>query len=232
MITHPEIYKKAQKEIDDVVGSERLPTFEDRPNLPYLECIMNEVLRWGVPVPLGLPHRLMEDNMYNGMFIPQGTLVFANIWKMLRDETVYPKPDEFIPERYMVEADEATVKRRDPRHYVFGFGRRRCPGLHLIDESLWIVMATMLATTDLAMEVDESGNVVRPDISFDNSVFRSASSPYHSCFLFPPCFCLTTQSRSLFSLTRFLWLNRTPTVFKCDIRPRSEQTLQLVRLSE
>lgn len=197
MITHPEIFKKAQKELDTVVGSQRLPTFEDRPNLPYLDCVMSEVLRWGVPVPLGLPHRVTEDNVYNGQFIAEGTLVFANIWKMLRDESVYPDADAFIPERYLAPAaDEAAARRRDPRHYVFGFGRRRCPGLHLIDESLWIVMATMLATTDLSMEVDESGNVVRPAVSFDNSVFR------------------------------------TPTPFKCDIRPRSEQTLQLVRLSQ
>ena len=221
MITHPEVFKKAQKEIDAVVGSERLPTFEDRPNLPYLECVMNEVLRWGVPVPLGLPHRVMEDNIYNGQFIAKGTLVFANIWKMLRDETVYPRPDEFVPERYLERAaDEATAKRRDPRNYVFGFGRRKCPGLHLIDESLWIVMATMLATTDLSMEVDESGNVVRPDVSFDNSVFRSV----------PPCLFFSYSVCSILSLTPRL--DRTPTVFKCDIRPRSEQTLQLVRLSE
>lgn len=53
MITHPEVFKKAQKEIDSVVGTDRLPTFEDRRDLPYLECIMSEVLRWGVPVPLG-----------------------------------------------------------------------------------------------------------------------------------------------------------------------------------
>lgn len=172
MITHPEVFKKAQKEIDDVVGHDRLPTFEDRPSLPYLECVMNEVLRWGVPVPMGLPHRLMEDDVYNGMHIAKGTLVFANIWKMLRDEELYPKADEFIPERYLAEADELTKKRRDPRHYVFGFGRRRCPGLHLIDESLWIVMATMLATTDLSMEVDDSGKPIPPNVSFDNSVFR------------------------------------------------------------
>jgi cytochrome P450 len=53
MITHPEILKKVQKEMDEVVGTDRLPTFDDRPSLPYLECIMSEVLRWGVPVPMG-----------------------------------------------------------------------------------------------------------------------------------------------------------------------------------
>ena len=60
MITHPECFKKAQKEIDTVVGRDRLPTFEDRPSLPYLECIMSEVLRWGVPVPLGEPRRSVQ----------------------------------------------------------------------------------------------------------------------------------------------------------------------------
>lgn len=53
MLQHPEVLKKAQQEMDTVVGSSRLPTFEDRPSLPYLECVMSEVLRWGVPVPMG-----------------------------------------------------------------------------------------------------------------------------------------------------------------------------------
>ena len=83
MLTHPSVLAKAQKEMDSVVGSSRLPTFEDRASLPYLECVMSEVLRWGVPVPMGLPHRLMEDDVYNGMFLPKGTLVFANVWYAL-----------------------------------------------------------------------------------------------------------------------------------------------------
>lgn len=124
MITHPEVMKKAQAEIDSVVGSDRLPTFSDRSSLPYLDCVMTEVLRMGVAVPLGLPHRLMEDDVYRGMFIPKGTLVFANVWNILRDEALYPEPFEFKPERYLVEADELTVRRRDPRQYVFGYGRR------------------------------------------------------------------------------------------------------------
>ena len=80
MLRHPEVLQKAREEVDRVVDSSRLPTFEDRQSMPYLECVMSEVLRWGVPVPMGLPHRLMEDDVYNGMFIPKGSLVFANIW--------------------------------------------------------------------------------------------------------------------------------------------------------
>ena len=79
LLNNPSVLRTAQAEMDRVLGS-RLPTFSDRGQLQYLECVMSEVLRWGVPVPLGLPHRLMEDDVYEGMCIPKGSLVFANIW--------------------------------------------------------------------------------------------------------------------------------------------------------
>lgn len=85
---------------------------------------------------------------------------------------MYPNADAFYPERFMEPVDEATRKRRDPRNFVFGFGRRRCPGMHLIEESLWIVMATMIATFDIANPVDEKGRAIKPKVSFDNAVFR------------------------------------------------------------
>jgi len=52
MIEHPEAMTKAQKEIDLIVGNDRLPTFADRENLPYVEALYNECLRYGVGVPL------------------------------------------------------------------------------------------------------------------------------------------------------------------------------------
>jgi cytochrome P450 len=75
MVQNPDVLAKAQKEIDTVVGNDRLPNFNDRPNLPYVECVMTESLRWGVPVPLSLPHRLMQDDVINGTVIPKGSLV-------------------------------------------------------------------------------------------------------------------------------------------------------------
>ena len=66
MMPHPEVLRKAQQEIDSVVGPGRLPNFSDRPNLPYIECVMSEVLRWGSPVPLG------EWTMFSGLPIAVG----------------------------------------------------------------------------------------------------------------------------------------------------------------
>ena len=73
MAIHPEVQRKAQAEIDEVVGQARLPDFDDRPKLPYIEAIYREVLRINPPVPLGLPHGVTEDDYYKGYFIPKGT---------------------------------------------------------------------------------------------------------------------------------------------------------------
>ncbi|KAF5386287.1 hypothetical protein D9757_008622 [Collybiopsis confluens] len=79
MVLHPEVFQKAQTEMDNVVGTNKLPTFEDRDSLPYLECVFKEVCRWNPAVPLGLPHRLMVDDVYRGYHIPKGTTILANI---------------------------------------------------------------------------------------------------------------------------------------------------------
>ena len=53
MTMYPEIFKKAQSEVDAVVGNERLPTMQDREALPYVDAICKEVLRWNVVAPVG-----------------------------------------------------------------------------------------------------------------------------------------------------------------------------------
>lgn len=72
MAVNPEVQKKAQSEIDRIIGSERLPACEDRKSLPYIEAIYREVLRLRPPLPLGGPHTVMEDDHYKGYLIPKG----------------------------------------------------------------------------------------------------------------------------------------------------------------
>ena len=72
MATHPEVQKKAQAEIDLIIGSDRLPEFEDRPSLPYLEAIYREVMRWSQVLPVAVAHASTEDDYYKGYFIPKG----------------------------------------------------------------------------------------------------------------------------------------------------------------
>ena len=80
MVTHPEVLEKAQKELDEVIGRHRLPDFEDRASLPYIEAIYREVLRWKPPVPMGVSHRATKDDTYKGYFIPEGlALIYRDV---------------------------------------------------------------------------------------------------------------------------------------------------------
>ena len=88
-----------------------------------------------------------------------------------RDETVYPEPNSFKPERFLEPVDSETKKRLDPRSYVFGAGRRRCPGVHLVEAGLWLVIARIVATLNIRKKV-VNGVEVEPEVSYDNAFLR------------------------------------------------------------
>ena len=78
MSLNPDIQKKAQTELDRVIGPDRLPSHDDRPELPYIDAIVKEALRWQNVLPLGLPHKTTEDMVYDGYFIPMGTIIIPD----------------------------------------------------------------------------------------------------------------------------------------------------------
>lgn len=81
MTLHPEVMRKAQAEIDAVVGKDgALPSIEDRKSLPYVEAVMLESLRWQMVAPIALPHAAQEDTVVRGYFIPKGSIIIANNW--------------------------------------------------------------------------------------------------------------------------------------------------------
>lgn len=80
MVLHPEQQKKAQKAIDEYIGTERLPTFDDLGKIPYVEALCREVLRWRPVAPIGVGHYTNKDDEYKGYFIPANTTVIGNSW--------------------------------------------------------------------------------------------------------------------------------------------------------
>ena len=80
MVLHPDVVRKAQGELDRIIGSERLPELSDWDKLPYISALMKELLRWACPFPFGIPKRTMEDDVYKGYFIPVGATVVENVW--------------------------------------------------------------------------------------------------------------------------------------------------------
>ncbi|KAJ8495281.1 hypothetical protein ONZ45_g12935 [Pleurotus djamor] len=161
MLHHPEVMKKAQLELDDVVGLERMPEFEDKDNLPYLTALMNETLRWRpVAVLGGTPHAVTVDDEYHGYYIPKGSTVFANLSGILHDPEMFPDPDTFRPERFL----ETSNPRLKDFDLPFGFGRRICPGMHLARNSIFMNMARILWGFDILPELDDGdGRKVLPD---------------------------------------------------------------------
>ncbi|RXW19089.1 hypothetical protein EST38_g6769 [Candolleomyces aberdarensis] len=156
---HPEVQEKAQKELESVIGSGRLPTLNDQKSLPYISAIVKEISRWHTVAPIGLPHVTAEDDEYNGYFIPKGTYVMANSWAILHDPNVYDAPEKFNPDRFMKDgALDPTV--RDPGVAVFGYGRRVCPGRWLSDSTLFLVTASFLSVYNVYPPKDDSGNSI------------------------------------------------------------------------
>ncbi|KAJ7189912.1 cytochrome P450 [Mycena pura] len=159
MLSNPEAQKKAQMEIDSVVGNGRLPDFTDaEESLPYLSALVKEVLRWRSVTPLGVPHFVSVEDEYRGYRIPANSLVISNLWAIHHDETLYPDPYEFKPERWLSE----SVGSMGTAEAAFGFGRRICPGRHFATSSVWITIACVLATLNITKAVDEDGTVIEP----------------------------------------------------------------------
>jgi cytochrome P450 len=84
MILYPEAQTTAQRELDAAIGPNRLPSFEDHSNLPYVEALCKEVLRWHPLMTTAVPHRLMQDDIVGQYFIPAGTMIVGNSWSVVR----------------------------------------------------------------------------------------------------------------------------------------------------
>ncbi|CAE6452271.1 unnamed protein product [Rhizoctonia solani] len=162
MMLYPEVARKAREEIDRVVGNERLPAVSDRDNLPYLECILLETLRWHPVAPLGSPRSVHQDRIYRGYRIPAHSTIYCNIYAITRDETIFPDPESFVPERFAEGNTGPTPL--NPRDFVFGAGRRICPGNHIIDATIFLLIASILATMDIGKARDGQGNEIEPVI--------------------------------------------------------------------
>lgn len=176
MALYPEVQKMAQTELDSVVGTDRLPSFDDSSQLPYVSAVLMETLRWHNVTPLGIPHMTTEDDEYEGYFIPKGTLVMANVWSILHDPEQYPNPHVFDPSRWIRESDGGKKVFFDADIAAFGFGRRICPGRHFANDSLFIIIATILASFNISPPMDAAGKTEQLKWGVTSGVFSYPTS--------------------------------------------------------
>lgn len=142
LFKHPRIMKNVQKELENVVGMERMVEESDLESLEYLDMVVKETLRLHPVAPLLLPHASVEDCTVEGFYIPKGSRVFINAWAIGRDPSAWTNPEKFIPERF--QGSSIDVRGRDFQLIPFGSGRRGCPGIQLALTVVRLVLAQLV----------------------------------------------------------------------------------------
>ncbi|KAL5536470.1 hypothetical protein ACEPAF_292 [Sanghuangporus sanghuang] len=150
MALYPSKQEQAQKEIDNAIGMDRLPTMDDAQDLPYVRSVIKETMRWHPVLPLSIARRTDADDVYNGFFIQKGTIVVPNVYAIASAPSEKYDPRDFIPERFL-DPEEVVA---DPSTWAFGFGRRICPGRYLAENSVFIIISSLLATFSISSPED------------------------------------------------------------------------------
>ncbi|XP_006456366.1 hypothetical protein AGABI2DRAFT_211278 [Agaricus bisporus var. bisporus H97] len=174
MAIYPDVQKKAQAELDRVLGN-RLPEFNDRSSLPYISALLKESERWQPIGPLGIAHMSSNADEYDGYYIPKGTYVLGNAWSLLHDPEFYKEPLNFNPDRFLKNG-ELDPSVRDPSVASFGFGRRICPGRFFADASFFLTVTHVLMVYDIKPSLDENGKEeeIRPEMTDGLIVYPEA----------------------------------------------------------
>nr|AYM55644.1 cytochrome p450 [Croton stellatopilosus] len=148
----------AQQELDIKVGRERCVEDSDIENLVYLQAIVKETLRLYPPGPVAVPHEAIEDCYISGYYVPKGTRIFANLWKLHRDPNVWSNSDEFRPERFLTKevSNSIDFSGQNYEYLPFGSGRRSCPGLNFATQAIHLSLARLLQAFSLDTPFNEA----------------------------------------------------------------------------
>ncbi|KAG7983078.1 hypothetical protein I3843_04G086000 [Carya illinoinensis] len=146
VIKHPRVMKKLQKELEDVVGLERMVEESDLDRLEYLDMVVKETMRLHPAGPLLIPHEATEDITIEGFHIPKKSRLIVNAWAIGQDPSVWTDAEKFFPERFV--GSNIDLRGRDFQLLPFGSGRRGCPGLQLGLTAVRFVVAQLVHCFD------------------------------------------------------------------------------------
>jgi len=157
MMMHPDVQRKVQQEIDDVIGSDRSPTMEDKLRMPYTDATLLEIARRATIVPLNVPHRTTEDVQLDHFIIPKDATILTNLWAVHHDEKLFPDPFSFRPERFINERGQFV---KHQAVIPFSLGKRFCLGEPLARMELFLYFTTILQKFTI---VNPEGQVLTHD---------------------------------------------------------------------
>nr|XP_004253509.1 cytochrome P450 CYP736A12 [Solanum lycopersicum]XP_025884668.1 cytochrome P450 CYP736A12-like [Solanum lycopersicum] len=145
LLRNPDIMKKLQRELEEVVGLNRMVQESDLENLKYLNMVFKESFRLHAAAPL-LLHEAMEDCVVDDFYIKKGSQVIVNAYTIHRDPNFWTDADKFMPERFL--ESNVDVRGRDYQLLPFGSGRRSCPGMQLALIIVRLVVAQLVHCFD------------------------------------------------------------------------------------
>ncbi|XP_073497700.1 cytochrome P450 2G1-like isoform X4 [Phyllobates terribilis] len=150
LMKYPDIKKKVQAEIENVVGRTRRPCMEDRVKMPYTEAVIHEFMRFIDFFPLGVPHAVTENTIFRGYTLPKGTVIFPVLHSVLYDPTVFKRPQEFYPEHFL---NQNGSFKKCEGFMAFSEGKRSCPGEGLARTELFLYLTSILQKFDIRSEI-------------------------------------------------------------------------------
>ncbi|XP_069130180.1 cytochrome P450 2J6-like isoform X2 [Argopecten irradians] len=173
IVHYKSVQDKLRQEILKVVGTSRLPSLADKPDMPYYGAFITEVFRMGNIVPLAVPHGAKKDIHFRGMVIPKGSFIIPNLDSVMTDPEVFENPDEFHPERFLGENGQLNGKEKIVM--PFSLGRRACLGESLARMELYLFLTSLLQRFEFLPE--------SPDKlpSFDATLGLARASKDYSC---------------------------------------------------
>ncbi|XP_065874710.1 cytochrome P450 CYP82J17-like [Euphorbia lathyris] len=160
--------ERAQEELDQKIGKNRCVKVDDIEKLEYLRAVIKETMRLYPGAPLGVPRQAAEDCYISKYFIPKGTRLFTNFWKLHRDPNIWSDPDEFIPERFLTKQSHLDISGKNFEYLPFSGGRRSCPGANLAMQIIQLSLARLIQAFHIttpgneAVDMTEGQGIILP----------------------------------------------------------------------
>ncbi|KAI7864006.1 cytochrome P450 [Spinellus fusiger] len=189
---HPEVQKKICEEVDTFIEKhKRLPTFAEREEFPYIISVQREIMRLYPITAYGVPHTAEQDFVFNNYLIKKGTILAGSLYSMHRDPKLYPDPEKFIPDRFVNNKStfyaSAHGKLAERDQFNFGWGRRMCPGIYLVETEMFYAYTTLWANCTIVPALDSKGNPVYEKIdTFIDGGVAIMPAPYKVRFIERP----------------------------------------------